>query len=85
MARDFSKQIEDANAALQRQIGIFNPESAAQVKQINDQLKEFGLNLVTGGALLILVPLVIGGIAAIADNCAPGGQARSAELSSNRD
>ena len=45
-----SLQIERANANIQQQIGIFNPETAVQVAEINARLRAFGLDLATVGA-----------------------------------
>ena len=70
--RDFNAQVEAANIALQKQVGIYNPQMAAQAAEINAQLKEIGLNLVTGAAVLVLIPAAIAGGVLTAKNCTPG-------------
>ncbi|WP_170252481.1 YPDG domain-containing protein [Corynebacterium phocae] len=62
-------QIEQANAGLQRQLGIYNGPGAAQAKQMNDALKQYGP---VAGQVLGGVALAAAGILAISwvvDSC----------------
>lgn len=70
--REFNAQIESVNIELQKQLGIFNPQMAAQVAQLNEQLREFGMNMVTGAAVLVIVPALIAGTILTAKYCTPG-------------
>ena len=58
---------------IQQQAGIFNPEMARQVEQINAQLRTFGadLGMVAAGIVLIAAGILAGTI--INDNCNPNG------------
>lgn len=69
---EFNANIERANTELQQQLGIFNPQMAAQAAEVNAQLKEFGMNLITGAGVLLLIPLIIGNSLGIAGACTPG-------------
>ena len=68
----FNANIERANTELQKQLGIFNPEMAARAAEVNAQLKEYGMNLLTGAGVLLLIPLIIGNSLGIAGACTPG-------------
>ncbi len=77
--KQFNAQIEAANIQIQQQLGIYNPQLAAQAAQVNAQLKEFGMNMVTGAAVLVLIPALIAGSVLTAKNCTPGDQIGSSE------
>lgn len=66
-------QIQSANTQLQQQLGVFNPQIAGQVAQIDAQLKQFGTDVatVTGGLVLVAAGILAGTI--IYDNCSPEG------------
>ncbi len=66
-------QIQNANTQIQQQLGIFNPQLAAQVEAINGQLAQYGTDIATvvGGLALIAVGILAGTI--IYDNCSPNG------------
>jgi|GEM_PF-3121858 len=66
-----SLQIERANANIQQQIGIFNPETAVQVAEINARLRAFGLDLATVGAGLALLAAGILSGTIIYEACGP--------------
>lgn len=68
----FNANIERANTELQKRLGIFNPEMAALAAEVNAQLKEYGMNLLTGAGALLLIPLIIGNSPGIAGACTPG-------------
>ncbi|WP_175934412.1 YPDG domain-containing protein [Corynebacterium sp. Marseille-P4321] len=81
--KQFNKVIEDANTSLQRQLGIFNPEMARQAAEVNAQLKQVGMNLLTGAGILLLIPLAVGGAFSIANGCTPGGLSEAFGSSDN--
>ena len=66
-------QLQDVNTRIQQQAGVFNPEMARQVEQINAQLRTFGadLGMVAAGIVLIAAGILAGTI--INDNCNPNG------------
>ena len=76
-AAQASAQLQAANTRIQQQAGIFNPEMAKQVEQINAQLRTVGadLGMVIGGITLIAAGILAGTI--IYDNCKPGGPSSS--------
>ena len=76
-AAQASAQLQAANTRIQQQAGIFNPEMAKQVEQINAQLRTVGadLGMVVGGIALIAAGILAGTI--IYDNCKPGGPSSS--------
>lgn len=57
-------QIQNANTELQKQLGIMNPEMAAQAERINGQLRAAGSSVVQAAA-------GIGAITLVAVKCAP--------------
>lgn len=68
-----SDNIAQANANIQAQLGILNPQMAAQIKVVNDQLRQFGLDIVTAGATLAIIPVAILAAVLIANTCMPKG------------
>ena len=76
-AAQASAQLQAANTRIQQQAGIFNPEMARQVEQINAQLRTVGadLGMVVGGIALIAAGILAGTV--IYDNCKPGGPSSS--------
>ena len=73
VAEQYSEQIRLANARIQQELGVFNPEIALQVEVINKQLRQFGLDVATVGAGLALIAAGILTGTIIYDNCTPGG------------
>ncbi|WP_421628658.1 Ig domain-containing protein [Corynebacterium pseudogenitalium] len=76
-AAQASAQLQAANTRIQQQAGIFNPDMAKQVEQINAQLRTVGadLGMVVGGIALIAAGILAGTV--IYDNCKPGGPSSS--------
>ena len=72
-AAQANAQIQNANTQLQQQLGIFNPQLAAQVEGLNKQLGQYGTDIATvaGGLALIAAGILAGTI--IYDNCSPNG------------
>ena len=72
-AAQANAQIQNANTQIQQQLGIFNPQLAAQVEGLNKQLGQYGTDIATvaGGLALIAAGILAGTI--IYDNCTPGG------------
>ena len=72
-AAQANAQIQNVNTQLQQQLGIFNPQLAAQVEGLNKQLGQYGTDIATvaGGLALIAAGILAGTI--IYDNCTPGG------------
>ena len=75
-----SAQIQAANSRIQQQFGIFNPQMAAQVAQVDAQLRQFGLDVATVGAGVVLLAAGILAGTIIYDNCTPGGGSSNATL-----
>ena len=73
VVEQYSEQIRLANARIQQEMGVFNPEIALQVEVINKQLRQFGLDVATVGAGLALIAAGILTGTVIYDNCTPGG------------
>ena len=73
VAGQVEAQLKTVNTRIQQQAGIFNPEMARQVEQINAQLRTFGadLGMVAAGIVLIAAGILAGTI--INDNCNPNG------------
>ncbi|PAT14382.1 hypothetical protein CKJ84_08650 [Corynebacterium sp. NML 120412] len=68
-----SKEIERANAQIQQNLGMFNPQTAQALSQMNEELRKAGFDLATVGAgFAVIVAGIIAGTI-IYDNCAPGG------------
>lgn len=59
---------------MQRQIGIFNPQTAVQVAEINAQLRKFGLNMAQVGAGIALLAAGILSGTIIYEYCGPEDQ-----------
>ena len=70
---DANAQLQAANTRIQQQLGLFNPEIAAQVDAANKQLAQFGAGLgtVAAGIALIAAGILAGTL--IYDNCSPNG------------
>ena len=66
-------QVKNANTQIQQQLGIFNPQLAAQVEAINGQLAQYGTDLATVAAGLALIAAGILAGTIIYDNCSPKG------------
>lgn len=66
-------RLQDVNTQIQQQAGLFNPEVAVRVDEINKQLGQFGLNVGTpaGGLALLAAGILAGTI--IYDNRSPEG------------
>ena len=74
---DANAQLQAANTRIQQQLGLFNPEIAAQVDAANRQLAQFGADLgtVAAGIALIAAGILAGTL--IYDNCSPNGDGSS--------
>ena len=70
---DANAQLQAANTQIQQQLGLFNPEIAAQVDAANKQLAAFGADLGTVAAGLALIAAGILAGTLIYDNCSPNG------------
>ncbi|PAT12734.1 putative Ig domain-containing protein [Corynebacterium hadale] len=68
-----SKEIERANAQIQQNLGMFNPQTAQALSQMNEQLRKAGFDLATVGAGIAVIAAGIIAGTIIYDNCAPGG------------
>ena len=70
---DANAQLQAANTQIQQQLGLFNPEIAAQVDAANQQLAQFGADLgtVAAGIALIAAGILAGTL--IYENCSPNG------------
>ena len=66
-------QVQAANTQIQQQLGLFNPQIAAQVDAVNKQLAQFGTDAATvaGGLALIAAGILAGTI--LYNNCSPNG------------
>lgn len=73
IANEVSARLEQMNSQIQQQLGVFNPQMAGQVAEVNARLKEVGADLamVAAGIALIAAGILAGTL--IYDNCAPGG------------
>nr|WP_280716083.1 Rib/alpha-like domain-containing protein [Corynebacterium coyleae] len=72
-AAQANAQIQTANTRLQQQLGVFNPQIAAQADAVNAKLAQYGTDIATvvGGLALIAAGILAGTI--IYDNCSPNG------------
>ncbi|PAT08236.1 putative Ig domain-containing protein [Corynebacterium hadale] len=68
-----SKDLERANAQIQQNLGMFNPQTAQSLSQMNEQLRKAGFDLATVGAGIAVIAAGIIAGTIIYDNCAPGG------------
>jgi len=70
---DANAQLQAANTQIQQQLGLFNPEIAAQVDAANQQLAQFDADLgtVAAGIALIAAGILAGTL--IYDDCSPNG------------
>lgn len=73
VVEQFSVQLEQVNANIQRQLGIFNPQTASQVAEMNAQLRKVGLSVAQVGAGLAMLAAGILAGTVIYDSCKPGG------------
>ena len=73
VAAQVDAQLKAVNTQIQQQAGIFNPEMARQVEQVNAQLRTVGadLGMVAAGIVLIAAGILAGTV--IYDNCNPNG------------
>lgn len=69
----YSEAVRNANAELQNQLGIMNPELSRQVAIINDQLRMFGTDLAQVAVGSVLIGVGAGAIANIASACSGNG------------
>lgn len=78
-AAQANARLQDVNTQIQQQAGLFNPEVAVRVDEINKQLGQFGLNVGTpaGGVALLAAGILAGTI--IYDNCSPEGATSSVQ------
>ena len=77
-----SMDIERANAQIQKNLGMFNPQTAQAMSQMNAQLRKAGLDLATVGAGLAVIAAGIIAGTIIYDNCAPGDAKSSVKVDS---
>ena len=77
VANEVSARLEQANSQIQQQLGIFNPQMAGQVAEINARLKEVGADLSTVAAGIALIAAGILAGTLIYDNCSPDGGFKS--------
>ncbi|WP_165765838.1 putative Ig domain-containing protein [Corynebacterium hadale] len=68
-----SKDLEGANAQIQQNLGMFNPQTAQALSQMNEQLRKAGFDLASVGAGIAVIAAGIIAGTIIYDNCAPGG------------
>ena len=68
-----SKDLERANAQIQQNLGMFNPQTAQALSQMNEQLRKAGFDLASLGAGIAVIAAGIIAGTIIYDNCAPGG------------
>lgn len=68
-----NSQVQAANTQIQQQLGLFNPQIAAQVDAVNKQLAQFGTDAATvaGGLALVAAGILAGTI--LYNNCSPNG------------
>ncbi|OEX94695.1 hypothetical protein A0K93_09065 [Corynebacterium sp. BCW_4722] len=72
VVEELSVKLENANANIQRQLGIFNPQSAVRVAEINAQLRKVGLDVASVGAGLALIAAgILAGTLIFEVNCPP--------------
>ncbi|WP_210399977.1 hypothetical protein, partial [Corynebacterium sp. HMSC071B10] len=74
--------IERANAQIQQNLGMFNPQTAQALSQMNAQLRKAGFDLATVGAGLAVIAAGILAGTIIYDNCAPGDAKSSVKVDS---
>ncbi|MEX3504834.1 Rib/alpha-like domain-containing protein [Corynebacterium sp. LK2510] len=74
-------QIGQINAELQRNLGIFEPNTARFVQELNAQFNQYGKAV--GGLALVAAGLLAG--AYVFDNCVDGGSSSSSSSSSSDD
>ena len=77
-----SMDLERANAQIQKNLGMFNPETAKALSQMNAQLRKAGFDLATVGAGLAVIAAGILAGTLIYENCAPGDAKSSIKVDS---
>ena len=77
-----SKDLEGANAQIQQNLGMFNPQTAQALSQMNEQLRKAGFDLASVGAGIAVIAAGIIAGTIIYDNCAPGGSKSSVKVDS---
>lgn len=73
IANELSALLEQANSQIQQQIGVYNPQLAGQVAEINARLKSVGADLFTVATSLALITAGILTGTMIYNNCVPDG------------
>ncbi|GAA0207807.1 YPDG domain-containing protein [Corynebacterium riegelii] len=73
IANELSARLEQANSQIQQQIGVYNPQLAGQVAEINARLKSVGADLFTVATSLALITAGILTGTMIYKNCVPDG------------
>ena len=73
IANELSARLEQVNAQIQQQIGVYNPQMASQVAEINARLKSVGADLFTVVTSLALITAGILTGTMIYKNCVPDG------------
>ena len=73
IANELSARLEQANSQIQQQIGVYNPQLAGQVAEINARLKSVGADLFTVATSLALITAGILTGTMIYNNCVPDG------------
>ncbi|PLA12614.1 YPDG domain-containing protein [Corynebacterium riegelii] len=73
IANELSARLEQANSQIQQQIGVYNPQMAGQVAEINARLKSVGADLFTVATSLALITAGILTGTMIYNNCVPDG------------
>ena len=77
-----SMDLERANAQIQKNLGMFNPETAKALSQMNAQLRKAGFDLATVGAGLAVIAAGILAGTLIYENCASGDAKSSIKVDS---
>ena len=77
-----SMDLERANAQIQKNLGMFNPETAKALSQMNAQLRKAGFDLATVGAGLAVIAAGILAGTLLYENCAPGDAKSSVKVDS---
>ncbi|WP_210386494.1 YPDG domain-containing protein, partial [Corynebacterium sp. HMSC30G07] len=73
IANELSARLEQVNSQIQQQIGVYNPQMASQVAEINARLKSVGADLFTVVTSLALITAGILTGTMIYKNCVPDG------------
>lgn len=81
--QEVSARFQDANTALQQQLGVFQPQFAGQIDDINAQLKVFGADLTKVGTALAVVAAAILAGTLLFDACDTNGGFNSSKNESS--